>query len=170
MKHTNRPLNIIYFTTSEKGPSGGAKIIYQHSEVINKLNINNVTSEVLHIKKSAISKWTISIKKKLKIKSNERAGWNSKDITVSKNYQYEWFKHNVKIKKNFIFDKEKDFIIFPEIHSHFAKELCINKKIPYAILVLNGYSLQSTGDIKLFGTHIKTQDLFYQFQKIFLIV
>mgnify|MGYP000409101798 CR=1 FL=1 len=43
-------------------------------------------------------------------------------------------------------DKEEDFIIFPEIHSHFAKELCINKKIPYAILVLNGYSLQSTGD------------------------
>ena len=45
-------LNIIYLNTSERGASGGAKIIYRHSDLINKLSISNVTSEVLHIKKS----------------------------------------------------------------------------------------------------------------------
>ena len=146
MKHTNRSLNIIYFNTSEKGASGGAKIIYRHSDLINKLNISNVTSEVLHIKKNKISKWTTSIKKKLKIKSDKHIGWDAKDITVSENYSHEWFDHDVKVKKNFIFDKKKDFIIFPEIHSHFAKKLCIDKRIPYAIFALNGYTLKTTSD------------------------
>ena len=41
--------NIIYLCNSEKGASGGAKIIYHHSEIIN--SHNNFTSEVLHIKK-----------------------------------------------------------------------------------------------------------------------
>ena len=36
-----QPLNIIYLCTAEKGPSGGAKIIYDHSQQINKLNIKN---------------------------------------------------------------------------------------------------------------------------------
>lgn len=146
MNHIKRPLNIIYLNTSERGASGGAKIIYRHSDLINKLNISNVTSEVLHIKKSKISKWTTSVKKKLKIKSNKHIGWDVKDITVNKNYKHKWFDHDVKIKKNFIFDKKKDFIIFPEIHSHFAKKLCINKKIPYAIFALNGYTLETTSD------------------------
>ena len=146
MKHIKHPLNIIYLNTSERGASGGAKIIYRHSDLINKLNISNITSEVLHIKKSKISKWTTSIKKKLQIKSNKHIGWDVEDITVNKNYKHKWFEHDVKVKKNFIFDKKKDFIIFPEIHSHFAKKLCINKKIPYAIFALNGYTLETTSD------------------------
>ena len=141
-----KKLNIIYLNTSERGASGGSKIIYRHSDLINKLSISNVTSEVLHIKKSKISKWTTSIKKKLKIKPSKHVGWDAKDITVNKNYKHKWFEHDVKIKKDFIFDKKKDFIIFPEIHSHFAKKLCINKKIPYAIFALNGYTLKTTTD------------------------
>ena len=39
-------------------------------------------------------------------------------------------------------------LIFPEIFSHFAKKLCINKKIPYAIFALNGYTLKPTDDYK----------------------
>ena len=41
--------NIIYLSHAEKGPSGGAKIIYHHSEIINK--IKNFSSQVLHIEK-----------------------------------------------------------------------------------------------------------------------
>ena len=41
--------NIVYVSHAEKGPSGGAKIIYHHSEIINTLN--NFSSEVLHLKK-----------------------------------------------------------------------------------------------------------------------
>ena len=43
-------LNIIYICTSERGPSGGAKIIYKHSNIINNLG-NGFTSQILHIKK-----------------------------------------------------------------------------------------------------------------------
>jgi len=41
--------NIIYLCNTEKGASGGAKIIYHHSEIIN--NLKNYTSQVIHIKK-----------------------------------------------------------------------------------------------------------------------
>ena len=51
MKKITNSLNIIYLCTAEKGPSGGAKTVYNHSELINKLNIPKVSSEVLHIKK-----------------------------------------------------------------------------------------------------------------------
>ena len=56
IKKIKQPLNIIYLCTAEKGPSGGAKIIYDHSQQINRLNIKNLTSEVLHIKKKKNSK------------------------------------------------------------------------------------------------------------------
>ncbi len=56
MKNISNPLNLIYFCTAEKGPSGGAKIVYNHSDQINKLNITNLTSEIIHIKKKKISK------------------------------------------------------------------------------------------------------------------
>ena len=48
MKKNN--LNIIYISISEKGPSGGGKIIYNHSDIINRLG-NGITSQVLHLKK-----------------------------------------------------------------------------------------------------------------------
>ncbi len=41
--------NIIFLTHAENNPSGGAKVIYRHSEIINK--IKNFSSEVIHIKK-----------------------------------------------------------------------------------------------------------------------
>ena len=55
MESTNNSLNVIYLCTAEKGPSGGAKTIYNHSNLINKLNITNVTSEILHVKKRKIT-------------------------------------------------------------------------------------------------------------------
>ncbi len=141
-------INIIYITTSEKGPSGGAKIIYSHSEQINKLNIKNLTSEVVHIKKRKTSKWKSSIKKAFSFELPKYSGWNASDITVDKNFREKWFKSKVRIKKDLNFDQKKDFVIFPEIFSHFAEKLCIKKKIPYAIFALNGYSLNPTNDIK----------------------
>ena len=65
MKNIINPLNLIYFCTAEKGPSGGAKIVYNHSGHINKLNIRNLTSEIIHIKKKQTSKWNTSFKKLL---------------------------------------------------------------------------------------------------------
>ena len=56
-------MNIVFISHAEKGPSGGAKIIYHHSEIIN--NLKNFSSEVLHLKKRKLSKLKISIKKRL---------------------------------------------------------------------------------------------------------
>ena len=78
--------NIIYLCNSEKGPSGGAKIIYDHSSHINKLKIPNISSEVLHIKKKGLRKWNTSIKKILNINYNNFSGWSVKDIDVCNNY------------------------------------------------------------------------------------
>ena len=87
MKHGTNSLNIIYLCTSEKGPSGGAKTIYSHSDIINRIKFDNTTSEILHIKKSKISKWNKSIGKVFKPSSNNYYGWNVKDIAVSKNFK-----------------------------------------------------------------------------------
>ena len=107
MESTNNSLNVIYLCTAEKGPSGGAKTIYNHSNLINKLNITNVTSEILHVKKRKISKWNSSIKKIFKIHPRNYFGWSVKDITVNKNFKSKWFENNTKLKKNFIFHKKK---------------------------------------------------------------
>ena len=148
MKNISNPLNLIYFCTAEKGPSGGAKIIYNHSDHINKLNITNLTSEIIHIKKKKISKWNTSLKKLFKYDDVNYSGWSANDITVKKKFKSKWFKNKIKLKENLIFDKKKDFLIFPEIFAHFAKKLCIDKNISYAILVLNGYTLKPTNDYK----------------------
>ena len=54
MKNITNSLNIIYLCTAEKGPTGGAKTIYNHSELINRLNIPKITSEISHIKKEKL--------------------------------------------------------------------------------------------------------------------
>ena len=89
--------NIIYVSHAEKGPSGGAKIIYHHSEIINSLN--NFSSEVLHLKKNKLSKIKISIKKKLKINNkNLESGWQLNELEAVKKFNYKWFDHKIKTK------------------------------------------------------------------------
>ena len=45
----NNNINIIYMTHSEKKPSGGGKIIYKHSEIINFFK-NIYSYEIINIK------------------------------------------------------------------------------------------------------------------------
>ena len=54
--------NIIYLCNAEKGATGGAKIIYKHSQLIN--SFEDYTSQVVHIRKKKTAKWKNSIKKK----------------------------------------------------------------------------------------------------------
>ena len=138
--------NIIYLCNTEKGPSGGAKIIYHHSEIIN--NLKDYTSQVIHIKKKNTSKWKTSFNKKLNIKDKEETGWQLKDINAVKNFKYNWFKNNIYIKEDLIFKKNKDFVILPEIFAHLAYDLLIKNKIKYAIFVQNGYSINFTNNLK----------------------
>ena len=136
--------NIIFLTHSEKKPSGGGKYIYNFSQIINK--IKNFNSEVIHIRKKRISKFRESLSKKFNIKRNVYFGWRFEDITYSKNFNYKWFYNKVNIKENFNFDKNNDFVILPEIFAHLADQLLIRNEINYAILVQNGYVINSTDD------------------------
>ena len=138
--------NIIYLCNSEKGASGGAKIIYHQSEIIN--NLNNFTSEVLHIKKKRSSKWKTSLKKKFDIKTRNETGWQYDEIQPYENFKCDWFINKVKIKNDFNFNKKNDFVILPEIFAHLAEDLLIKNKIKYAIFVQNGYSISSTNNEK----------------------
>tara|TARA_B100000700_G_scaffold172623_1_gene190714 strand:+ start:5719 stop:6300 length:582 start_codon:yes stop_codon:yes gene_type:complete len=138
--------NVIFFTHAEKGPSGGAKYIYRYSQIIN--NSKNFSSEVIHIKKKKTSKYKNSINKILNLKNRTFSGWKFNEITYTKNFKYNWFKNKINIKQNFNFNNEKDFVILPEIFAHFADDFLIEKKISYAILVQNGYSIDSTNNQK----------------------
>ena len=57
-------INIIYILPAHKGASGGSKVIYQHSELINKFKIENISSHILHLKKKKIDKIFLIFKKK----------------------------------------------------------------------------------------------------------
>ena len=141
MKNIN---NIIYLCNTEKGASGGAKIIYHHSEIIN--NLKNYTSQIIHIRKKKISKWTNSLNKRLNINLNKETGWQANEIEALKNFKYNWFSNKVSIKQNLNFNRNIDFIILPEIYAHLAEDLLIKNKIKYAIFVQNGYSIASTNN------------------------
>ena len=138
--------NIIYVTHAEKGPSGGAKIIYRHSEIIN--DIKNFSSEVLHLRKRRFSKLKISINKRLKLKINDESGWQFSQIEGIKNFSYSWLQHKIRIKSNLNFDSKRDFVILPEIFAHLAEEMLVKKKIKYAIFVYISYALNSTNNDK----------------------
>jgi len=157
-------MNIVYLNTTEKKPTGGIKIIYKHSSIINDLKIKNLTSEVLHLKKSKFSKLKISFKKKLKI--NELGyGWKFSDISIVKNPKIRWVNSLIKVRTKFNFDFKNDFVIIPEIWAHFADSFLINKKIKYAIFVQNGYAMNSTSNQKKLIKSYKNAEFILSYSK-----
>ena len=127
MKLSKKKINIIYICIAEKGPSGGGKIIYKHSDIINNLK-NGFTSEVLHLKKKKYIKWRSSLNKILNFKKQKYFGWTVNDVTINKNFKSKWINSNINIRNNFNFDRKKDFVIIPEIFAHFANDLLVKKK------------------------------------------
>ena len=164
MRGLMRNLNIIYICTADKGPAGGPKVIYNHSDIINKIN-KNVTSEVLHIKKKKYRKWNTSIKKFLNIKNSQYFGWKLNDITVEKNFKSKWLNSNIKIKNTLNFNKNKDFVIFPEIFAHLAADLLRGTGVHYAIFVQNGYLLNITNDYKKLNEGYKNAKFILSYSK-----
>lgn len=141
-----KDINIIYILPELKGVSGGGKVIYNHSNILNSLN-NNTTSQILHVKKNLSYKLKISLSKRINIFNNSFIGWNGNEIKVSKNFKpsKSWFDKNIKLKKNIKFDPKKDFVILPEIFAHFATDLNLKKKkINYAIFVQGSYHMNTT--------------------------
>ena len=46
-----KKVNIIYLLPEMKGASGGAKVIYNHSLILNNLD-KNISSKIVHLKKN----------------------------------------------------------------------------------------------------------------------
>lgn len=67
-------LNIIYFLPADNNPSGGIKTILRHSSLINRLNLQNIKSQIIFIKfkkKKFIFKITAN-KTRLQKKNNNK--------------------------------------------------------------------------------------------------
>ena len=143
-----RNINIIYLLPELKGASGGAKVIYNHSIILNSLK-KNISSNVIHLKKKLSYKFETSLTKKLKILDKKIAGWDGAKMKISKSFipDKKWFNEKINVRKNLNFDKEKDFVIIPEIWSHFAEDLKLyENKINYGIFVQGFYHMNSSSD------------------------
>ncbi len=157
-------MNIIYLNTTEKKPSGGANTIYKHSSIINNLKIENLTSEILHLSKSKLSKIKTSLKKKLNIHSSEY-GWKFDEIKIVKNHKVKWINNSIKIRNKFNFNPKNDFVIVPEIWAHFAEDLLIKHNIKYAIFVQNGYAMNYTSNKKQLANSYRYAEFILSYSK-----
>ena len=147
-----KKINVIYFLPEMKGASGGAKVIYKHSNIINNLD-QNFSSQILHLKRNIIYKFEASLAKRLSFLNNKYSGLDAKKMKISKSYSPDknWQVDVYEKRKSLNFEKTKDFVILPEIWAHFADDLgLIKKNINYGIFVQGFYHMFSTNNfIKL---------------------
>ena len=125
-----KKINIIYLMPELKGASGGGKIIYNHSAILNEIN-KNIESKIVHLKKKISYKIELSLAKKFNFLNNFEEGWDAKKMKISKNFlpNKNWYNKKVNLKSNINFNENEDFIIIPEIMAHFAEDLDLKKKI-----------------------------------------
>ena len=141
-------INIIYLLPEMKGASGGAKVIYNHSLILNNVN-KDVNSKIIHLKKNLLYKIELSLSKRIKLFDKKYSGWDGKKMKISKKFKpkKDWHDNKVLIGDNLNFDKKKDFIIIPEIWAHFATDLKFAERgINYAIFVQGFYHMNSTNN------------------------
>jgi hypothetical protein len=138
-------IKVIYLLPELKGASGGAKVIYNHSLILNKIN-NEINSRVVHLKKKIIYKLQLSLAKRAKFFDKNLVGWNPKKMKVSRDFvpDKNWFSKKIETSKDLNFDSKKDFVIIPEIWAHFAEDLNLKKrKVRYSIFVQGSYHMNS---------------------------
>ena len=143
-----KKINIIYLLPEMKGASGGAKVIYNHSLILNYLD-KNINSKIVHLKKNFLYKLKLSLAKKFKFFNKTYSGWDGKKMKISKKFKpkKDWYENKIFSSNNLNFDQKKDFIIIPEIWAHFADDLKFKEnKINYAIFVQGFYHMNSTNN------------------------
>jgi len=143
-----KKLNIIYLLPEMKGASGGAKIIYNHSSVLNQID-KRINSQIVHLKKNFSYKLELSLAKKINFFQKSYSGWDAKKMKISKKFKpkKDWYEGKIINSHNLNFDQKKDFIIIPEIWAHFADDLKFKEnKINYAIFVQGFYHMNSTNN------------------------
>ena len=109
-----KKINIIYLLPEMKGASGGAKVIYNHSLILNRFK-KNITSSVLHLKKKISYKLETSLSKKLDIFRKQYSGWDANKMRVSKFFSpdKDWYNKGIISKNKFSLNKDTDFLIIP---------------------------------------------------------
>ena len=154
-------INIIYLLPELTGAAGGAKVIYNHSLILNNIN-NKIQSSILHIKKKLTYKLELSISKRVKFFNKNLSGWDGKKMKISTNFlpDKSWYDKNIKSAKNLNFTKNKDFLIIPEILAHFAEDLELKKKkIKYGIFVQGSFHMQSTENFDKLKSSYENADI-----------
>ena len=143
-----KKFNIIYLLPEMKGASGGAKVIYNHSSILNQVD-KRISSKIVHLKKKFSYKLELSLAKKIKFFEKRYSGWDAKKMKISKKLKpkKDWYEGKIFNSYNLNFDQKKDFIIIPEIWAHFADDLKFKEnKINYAIFVQGFYHMNSTNN------------------------
>ena len=143
-----KKVNVIYLLPEMKGASGGAKVIYNHSLILNSIN-KNINSKIIHLKKNFLYKLEHSLSKRIRLFDKKYSGWDGKKMKISKKFKpkKDWYENKIFNSHNLNFDKKKDFIIIPEIWAHFAVDLKLTEnKINYAIFVQGFYHMNSTNN------------------------
>ena len=141
-------VNIIYLLPELKGASGGAKVIYEHSHILNTLD-KDISSSIIHLKKKISYKMKSSLSKRFTFLREKNSGWHGNKMKLSKNFipNTKWMKNKITIRKSLNFNSKNDFLIIPEIWAHFADDLELQKKrINYGIFVQGFYHMLSTDD------------------------
>ncbi|MDC0469324.1 hypothetical protein OAN07_02650 [Candidatus Pelagibacter sp.] len=141
-----KKINIIYLLPAMKKISGGAKVIYNHSKLLNNLD-PNLNSTVNHLKKNTRYKIKTSILKKLRFLQPKFSGLQGNKMKVLKNFypNKKWISFKINSGKSLNFNNHTDFIIIPEIWAHFAEDMKFRqKKINYAIFVQGFFHMNST--------------------------
>jgi len=157
LEKVKKKINIIYLSYYNNTPSGGNKIIYNHSELINKIN-SNFNSEIIHFKYKN-NKW-----KNILYRFSKNSDLADL-IEIIKDSKYRWFNNKIKIKKDFIFSRANDFVIIPEIVADVFGKYFFNKKIKYAIFVQNGYLIPSKNSYKETNIVYKNSEFILSYSK-----
>ena len=124
-----KKVNIIYLLPEMKGASGGAKVIYNHSLILNNLGVN-ISSRIIHLKKNFFYKLELSLAKKVKFFSKTHSGWDGNRMRVSKNFKpkKDWYENKILNSQNFNFDKKKILLLFQRFGHILQPILSLQKK------------------------------------------
>ena len=110
-----KKINIIYLLPEMKGASGGAKVIYKHSSILNNID-KDVSSSVNHLKKKISYKIKTSLSKKIKFLESKNSGWQGTKMKISNNFfpNQEWMTSKLILGRSLDFNHKHDFLIIPD--------------------------------------------------------
>ena len=101
-----KKININYILPEIKKASGGTKVIYSHSVILDSLT-KDVSAKVIHLKKKFTYKIEESLNKRINLFQKEFSGWDGKKMKVSKYFapNKKWFNNEIKKSKKINFNK-----------------------------------------------------------------